>query len=347
MSVPLVVDPYGVAGDPALARYAIPALDPAIARPELAHALGLPPHGFRLLAIRVLRHKRGRRCLIAYDGVMEARPGPELVRLLGKLRAKGADERAYLALQALAQAGFGSHSELPSIPLVAGIVPRLGLWLQTRVPGEPSLAALLGIDGCAAAGRIGAALHALHGAPAPAYRYTVADELATLRERLDALAAARPALAERLRVILAACHAVAAVLPAMEPRGIHRDCYFDNLLVEAEHGRIWFVDLDLYAAGDPALDVGNFIAHLMEWSLRAHGRADVLDARAWALEERYLALAGEGLRSAVATWTTLALARHIAISAAMPERGHVTLPLLALCEQRLGIPSVSYVRLFS
>ena len=85
------------------------------------------------------------------------------------------------------------------------------------------------------------------------------------------------------------------------------------------------------------MDTGNFIAHLIEWSLRSHGRPNALDAQIWALAERYLALAGEQRRGAVDIWTTLSLARHIAISASMPERTQVTLPLLELCERRLGV----------
>ena len=47
---------------------------------------------------------------------------------------------------------------------------------------------------------------------------------------------------------------------------VHRDFYHDQLLFDAE--RTWILDLDCAARGDAAMDVGNFVAHLVEGAWR-------------------------------------------------------------------------------
>jgi thiamine kinase-like enzyme len=48
--------------------------------------------------------------------------------------------------------------------------------------------------------------------------------------------------------------------PEAELRTIHRDYYYANMLWDGE--RLWAIDLDQLRTGDPALDVGHFLAHL-------------------------------------------------------------------------------------
>ena len=63
-----VLDPLGAAADPALPTIGL-ALDPARAQRKLRHLVRLTGPGgvARLRAIRVTRHKPGRRCVIEYD----------------------------------------------------------------------------------------------------------------------------------------------------------------------------------------------------------------------------------------------------------------------------------------
>jgi hypothetical protein len=53
------------------------------------------------------------------------------------------------------------------------------------------------------------------------------------------------------------------------------------------------------------------------------------------MEERFVALSGEGTRHAVRVYSALTLARHIHLSTLFPERRHLTGDLLELCEERL------------
>jgi aminoglycoside phosphotransferase (APT) family kinase protein len=163
----------------------------------------------------------------------------------------------------------------------------------------------------------------------------MADELRILHERLPAVAGQHPAWAERIARVLAACDRLGAATPPARVTGIHRDFYADQVLVDGPD--LYLVDFDLYCAGDPALDVGNFLGHITEQSLRTLGDPAALADREAALTEHFLALAGEAARPAVRAYRTLTLARHIALSTQFPDRRHLTAALLELCEQELSL----------
>jgi thiamine kinase-like enzyme len=123
---------------------------------------------------------------------------------------------------------------------------------------------------------------------------------------------------------------------------IHRDFYPDQVLVDRD--RLWLVDLDLCCQGDPALDIGNFIAHITEQSLRETGDPIAMDTQASAFREAYLQAAAtaidrqrdeSSLHRAIELYTVLSLVRHIHISTRIRDRHHLTETLLTLCETHL------------
>jgi thiamine kinase-like enzyme len=122
-------------------------------------------------------------------------------------------------------------------------------------------------------------------------------------------------------------------VPAPKFCGIHRDFYPAQVIVRK--GQLYLIDFDLYCQGDPALDVGNFIGHVTEESLRTCGQASALQDREEAMEKRFIELCGEAIRPSVRAYTTLTLARHIYLSTQFPERSAFTESLLELCENRL------------
>jgi aminoglycoside phosphotransferase (APT) family kinase protein len=162
----------------------------------------------------------------------------------------------------------------------------------------------------------------------------MADELAILSARLAAVAEAQPGWRERLARLERSCRRVGAAVPEPIPTGVHRDFYHDQVLVDRE--RLWLLDLDLYCLGDPGLDVGNFVAHLTELALRRHGSAEALADREEAMTERFVELAGGAVRPAIRAYAALTLARHVSISAQLPDRRRHTGAILELCEQRLS-----------
>ena len=123
------------------------------------------------------------------------------------------------------------------------------------------------------------------------------------------LAGKSPALGGRLRQLYRACERVAASIPAGPVRGIHRDFYPDQVLVDG--GRLWLLDLDLYCAGNPALDAGNFLGHLTEQALRGTGDPDALADREAAFLEEFVADCDGVTHSSVRCHAALTLARQI------------------------------------
>ena len=335
----VVFDRFKTLDDRALSLPA-EALDPPAMERRLSElpAFGRSRRSVRLSAIRVSRHKPGRRCLIEYD-VIASRNGcqPRVATLIAKARSKGADTGTYRLMQDLWRAGFRDDSpDGIAVPEPAGVLPELKMWLQWRAPGTPAMD-LLGDGRASAMARLAAAaISKLHATPlAIRRRHDAEDELRILRDRLAAVAAETPRWQLRLDAIFAASARLANDLPAAGRHGIHRDFHPGQVLVDGE--RAYLLDFDLYAAGDPALDVGNFLAHIAEFSLRAFDDPARLAACEEALTERYLASTPNVHARSIDIYKTLALARHIQISTRFPERRAFTERIIDLCEERLGL----------
>ena len=309
------------------------ALDLQRVAAPIARALG--DATLRIKSARIVHHKPARRALVEY-AVQDSRGSSFAV--LGKLRARGLDHAALRVQQALHESGFGASArDGVSVPETLGALPDLFLWLQRKAPGV-ALSKLLGHSGDAAlCSRVGYALHKLHAtAVETPRRFGAANEVAALADRfLPLVARAHPALDARMDRLAETCCRLASQIPAEPACGIHRDFHLDQVLVDGE--RLWLLDFDLYCEGHPALDAGNFSAHLTELALRRTGDPGALAHCAVAFEERFLALSGEALRPALEAYTSLALVRHVALSTQYPERRATTGALLALCEERLGL----------
>ena len=89
----VTLDPFGARADPRMPLLAR-ALDPEeVERHLRARQVGPPDAAARLAlrAIRTVRYKPGRRCLIEYDVELTRRDAPpEVVTLVAKARARGA-----------------------------------------------------------------------------------------------------------------------------------------------------------------------------------------------------------------------------------------------------------------
>jgi len=346
---PVVSDPFDTLADRALSLPS-EALDPAAMERRFSQLPTFRDGGrsVRLSAIRVNRHKSGRRCLIEYDLIVSRDDCPtRLETVVAKVRSKGADTRTYRLVQTLWRGGFNKDSaDEISVPEPVGLLPELKMWVQRKAPGTPAIELLNDGTAVAVAGRAAAAICKLHESSAsPARRHGTDDELRILRERLAEVAVETPSWRRRLDAIFEASVRVAKTLPAAKPRGIHRDFHPGQMLVDGEH--IYLLDLDLYAAGDPALDVGNFLAHVTEHSLRAFADPDRLAACETALKDHFLASTPHVSARSIEIYKTLSLARHIHISRLFPARRAFTERILDVCEARLGLvaaPSIRVIR---
>lgn len=341
-----VIDPFNVAADPQMPSLAL-ALDPVeVQRQFLSRLprLAVPRDRVHLRAIRVTRHKPGRRCVIEYDVEVE-RPElpPEPVTLIGKVRAGRFGKSGYRLLDRLWHAGFESDSQDGiSVPEPIGTVSKFRMWLQRKAPGQVATSLLTAPGGVELARRIAEAAHKLHRAGVPAERrHTMADEVCILRECLPRVAQAEPQWASRIERLMEACERLGAATPEPILCGIHRDFYPDQVIVDGS--RLYLVDFDLYCEGNPGLDIGNYLGHVTEYSLRALGDPCALADLEQAMEERFVEMSGEVTRAAVKAYAMLTLARHVYLSTLFPERRSFTGSLLALCEERLGITGRAHV----
>jgi hypothetical protein len=335
-----VVDPIGVSADSALPTLSL-AVDPAVVAQEFKRGLPLlaGPNGIvRVKAIRVLRYRPGLRCLIEYDVRVE-QPGQKRQKrtLLGKMRVRQFGMSDYRLMRRLWRAGFNSHtSDGIAVPKPIGVLPKFRMWLQLRAPGRPISELLAEAGAVALARRVADAAHKLHCARVPTHkRHTMADELRILERCLRAVASARPDWSHRLERLFRACKRLAKATPKPQTCGVHRDFYADQVLAKGD--QLYLLDFDLYCRGDPGLDIGNFLGHITEQSLREHGDPLALSEIEQALEERFVELSGERVRPAVQAYAVLTLARHIYLSTRFPERRPWTESLLKLCEERLGL----------
>jgi hypothetical protein len=302
------------------------ALDPTAARRAFADACPALAHGPQIASIAVLRYRPGRRCLLRYS-FADGTPA-----VIGKVTAKGVHRRGLGVQQQLRLAGFDDRAvDRIAVPEPLGAVPALGLWLQREVAGRPLQAGLDAPWAARACERAAMALVKLHRAPAcaAARGWTIADELAVLDERLTHLADLRTDLRRDIAALRARCHRAASRLPEAPSCGIHRDYYPEQLVVDGELTHL--VDLDLYSLGDPALDAGNFIAHLLEAAIRGRGNAAAYAPLVAAFRDRFLAESPTATPHSVVIYTLLSLARLAEISTRIADRRQTTRAILEAC----------------
>ncbi|MCA9245545.1 MAG: aminoglycoside phosphotransferase family protein [Planctomycetales bacterium] len=301
---------------------------------EASPCLHSGDRSWQLRAVRVVRHKPGRRCILEFEFIDPK--GGSRTELLGKVRAKGLRRDVFEMQQQLFAASFGTGADDGQyVPEPIGCLPQWKMWLQRKAPGERLSPHLLGVGGPRLARRVAELIFKLHGSTLEiSKQHSLADELRILDDRFSRVAEQFPHWSHRLWALSVGCHGLAATLDEAAPRSIHRDFYPDQVLCDGHS--LYLLDLDLLTMGDPALDVGNFIGHLIEQGVRDASDAQCY-ANVWrAFAARYEELAGVGLKHAIEVYTLLTVARHIYISTQFDDRRHATESLLELVEQSLA-----------
>lgn len=307
------------------------ALDRQLAQP---HLTSIFPDLQRVKKTELLRHKPGRRALIAYH--LETDGGERII--LGKIRAKGTDYKSYGYQRALWENGFHGQSEDGlSVPEPLGIVEPWHMWLQRWVPGQPATTLLITRPDLPE--KIAALAYKIHSHSVPTTKtHTIATELQILGDRLWEFLHQQPQWQKQIEHFIAQSERLGKLLEQYSRpyTTIHRDFYPDQILVNSD--RLWLVDLDLYCQGDPAVDLGNFIAHMTEHSLRTWGNPDAMVSQEQALKTAFLAEQSQNnthLSQAIDIYIILTLMRHIAISWGIPARRPNIPALIELCVDRL------------
>jgi thiamine kinase-like enzyme len=336
--MPRVTDPFNAAADPMMPHLAI-ALDPECAETHLKR--GLPrlsgPDGLlRIREITVLRHKPGKRCIVQYRVRIER--GSEFsssILLIGKTRAKRFGQASYRLQQEFWDRGFSDQSpDDISVPEPLGHIAEMEMWFQRKISGDVSTGIFTPAAGLDLAPRIAEAACKIHQTGVKTSKmHGIDDELRILDTCFESVYRSHAHLKLRLEKLWRACVQLRAMLENRAATGIHRDFYSDQVILRKR--RLYIIDFDLYCQGDPALDIGNFTAHLTEMALRLHGSSAALKAHESAITQRFLELGGDHHAAAIQAYHALTLARHIFLSTQFEERRHLTEQILVLCEELL------------
>lgn len=212
--------------------------------------------------VEVIRYRPHESCVLRY------RLNGGSTEVIGKLyRDQPKAERAWRALNDL-------H---PQAAPAGVIVPQplanehgWNLILMERAPGvsmkrlvkEASVPA----EAKGAARLAAAALAAYHGLRFESDDVrSIQSELQKLRQRAARLHLVAPALAGGVDALLDRAELLADKLAPAKPSLIHGDCKPSQLLIDG--GRVAVVDFDRAGLGDPAIDVGNFMAQFHKEAL--------------------------------------------------------------------------------
>lgn len=318
------------------------ALDPTRMQKPLATIAGYidgQAHDVKVTRCELVRHKPKRRCMVRYDLLVSNSGFLQRYSLLGKIRARSYDHKTYQLTRRLWQSEFGPHGlDAIRVPQPVGAIPELHMWLQ-RVVGAQTVTEQLECADAAELCRIAAATVAkLHkSGPLAGKVHSTGNEIAILKKNLEFAKASIPRLAGRIERIEQACGNLAARLKPLNQTTIHRDFYPDQILVRDRAA--WLLDLDLCSFGDPAIDIGNFLAHLQEASLRRYGHLHGYAHLENAFLSGYESATGSRLSASIPNYVTLTLARHIGISQKFAARRMTTERLIQACERRLSIAS--------
>ena len=226
------------------------AFDPKRLARRIAEARGEEPG--RIASIEMVRHRPGRRCVLR----CEHRDSRGSVRVLyAKLyrnQRGAATAEIHRALERIRE----SSPEFPPVPRLYAYLDRERLLLTEEIAGVSLAGRGIPADSYRRAGR---ALAHLHRARFPLAReHSSAAEAGVLRLAAGRLARARPHLSARVAAVVERLER--AILSAAPERAIlHRDFHPAQVIVGET---VAFLDLDEVSWGDPALDVGNFLAHL-------------------------------------------------------------------------------------
>ncbi|MCG9579330.1 aminoglycoside phosphotransferase family protein [Vibrio tubiashii] len=287
----------------------------------------------RLNRVTLTRYKKDKRALIEYE--IERASGERLL-IMGKVRLKSFDKRTWQINTTLFTNQFGPNScDGIHVPQPLGCSPNHHIWFQRKVEGQNCFTLFCQRENELIPYRIAQALNKLHSAKIDTNRYhSHHDEILLLEEYLTKAAVHCPNMASDIQYILHNCKALAGGLrPIQAPTFIHRDFYHDQILINKTE--VYLLDLDLACYGDPALDVGNFIAHIEEQCLRQFKQIHYAQHQIDQFVQHYLDISGLDLRKSIEIYALLSWARHIYISQRIPQRNDWTESIIEHCKQRL------------
>ncbi len=237
---------------------------------NVAHALTPFLEGKTIMRVDVgvLRHRPGRRALLEYRFYIRGpRGGVKRRILLAKAYKSARARHVFDVLRQAHEAGFASSGRFQA-PAPVAVFSDWRVVVYERIAG----AALSSRSEAHAFASAGTAIAAFHAAPMHFEEIrTPEDELTDAVRLLCEAAVGTPRLLAVGKPILERLKDAISFMETALPRPLHRDFYPAQVLLG--HGAPALIDLDDAAMGDPALDAGNFLAHLHLFPARVHQMA--------------------------------------------------------------------------
>jgi len=338
----LIKDPFNLMSDLALPTVTL-ALNPSYITDQFQRMSTICQsyESLHLKSIEVVRHKVGKRCLIEYVCEMKRDNSIRTIVLLGKIRAKRSGKKDYQLQSELWENGFSRKSyDGISIAFPLGRLKKINMWLQEKLIGQNLEDLLLGPDSINIMPNVARAAYKIHvGGVLSRRRHTLINEVNILKDRFQRIYREYPNLEKRLQHLLQKAQSISCNLINRPLRPIHRDFYPEQIIIGSSsyssRGRVYIVDFDLFCMGDPAIDIGNFMGHLTEYSLRECGDELVLKQHEETVFESYIELSGATERSPVRVYALLTLMRHIYLCTLISQRQPFMMDIINLCEQKI------------
>lgn len=299
---------------------------PAVAASILADATGNDVTRLRHVEAQLLGHRLGKRCIARFRyQVRDPETGVDQAQsLIVKLYKMHTDRGRYVfeAMHQLRASGF--HSDSPfRIPQPIAYLDQWRALLMEDVTGVAlsDLSEPEQLQGVASAGRCLAKLHRTR--PKVIDRYSVDDETNLLDGWVSLVSAVHTELMSPAQQALQRVSMELDRCRQFEPALVHRDFYEKQVLMDGVDTIL--VDFDTLCVSDPALDVGNFLAHL---ELNRLQRIIEVDGADLAFLEGYGSRQSMDFHARVATYTRAALLRLACLYSFWPRWRHVCEPLL-------------------
>lgn len=310
------------------------ALDPEAMKRFLGDFLDASNGGresVRKCEIDILRYKPEKRCTLRYRlEAVDLLSHRTLERsFVGKMYDDGEEgERVFTVMQELYGKGFGGGSSGSiKVPRPLGYIGELHMVLMENVPGSsltksfssPNLA-----DNLEVAAR---ALAEIHDCPVKTARERgVRGEVSGLKRWVWKATQVYPELAESLEASLKGILESANDLRCHKPVLVHGDFSPNQVLLGSDGATI--VDFDSICNGDPAIDVGNFLAHLKWKELELSWTEEEARNYGEAFLATYQPHIQPELRTRVGFYYRATLLRLACLLSLRPERHYLTAPLL-------------------
>jgi len=230
------------------------ALDADVMSEKLRPLLESGPNGasgWRVIGVELVKHKPGKRCALAYtmDGCGRRS------RLFAKTyrNHRGAGIFKKLTRFSLRQAG--AYGVL--VPKPVAYLPEIHMLVTEFVDGSSLAGPLYDGTSDTPAARMASTIAALHGCGVRCKgKWGPREELSNTQRWIAHV----PRATERAEELLDRCRSELEGLPHHLEFPVHRDFYPEQVM--DSDGATVLLDLDDACSGDPALDLGNFLAHL-------------------------------------------------------------------------------------